>query len=257
MSIEQVREALTTAGVNAIAIALLQKEDMLDTVALNAASADQLKTIGLTLGMAMKVKSAFKGEQVAAAIPVQAVAAPASPVLVVKKQGKKTAGDILAALATPTPETIDDARKHFKNEKVFVTNSDGSLDVPATSDYLGWKTRAGTSERFKNTAGQSVQLVNLDGLLNVILDLDPLTGQVLVPGDPMLALNRDQRLLVAFAVVTRRTTSDQNADLIIEQVQRTPLPGSWAQAAVDLESARRNQTDAFRQAEQRLSKRAR
>ncbi len=257
MTIEQVREALIAAGVKETAIGLLQKEDMLDAVSLTAATADQLKTIGLTLGMAIKVKSAFKSDQPdASAVASVPVAGPALPRTIILQNAKTTNEGVLTNLLGGSPEAIEEARQRFGTEALFVPRTDGSLDVKATIDYLGWKTRAGTSRRFKNSDGQSVQLLDINGLLNVVLELNPVTGEVLVPGDQMLDLTRDQRLLISYAVVTRRITGDVNIDLIIEQVQRSPLPGTFAQTAADLESARRNQTDDFRRAEDRLSRRS-
>lgn len=250
MTIEQVREKLTQAGVNTDSLTKLAGQDMLDAEQLNDTGEDALVSIvGLTLGMAKKVKKAFPGTTpVAAPVATPVTALPTQ--LVVRKPGKATAEDLLNGLLAGTPDEVAAAQKKWGKKAFIVTNDDGTLDVKGTLAYLGWSATRGESDRYPNTAGTQVQLVNIDSLLNVKIECDPLTGKKMVPGDAMYALSAEQQLLVSFAVVTNKVRPGDNADLIISQVKE--LTSTWAQVKAQLATAKRNNTQEYQRAEARL-----
>lgn len=253
MTIEQITDALNTAGVNADSIAKLKAQDMLDQDSLtDTNAADLVKHVGLTLGMAGKVKKAFPSTAANTTPTAPAVAAPVGPISVVIDDGKLTTDQILTNLSTGLPEAIADAREKFGDEAIYVTNLEGGLDVEATKKYLAWKATRGSAPRFQNTDGVQVDLVSVDSLFNVLIDLCPLTGQDLVPGDVMLTLSGDQRLLLAFGVETNRVRSNENVDLLIGQVKS--LTTTWKQIAHDLATAKRNNTPAYQRAVARLTR---
>ncbi len=233
MTEQEIIEKLQGQGVTPAAIAVLTEQEMLDVTSLTNVTQEALVVVGIKLGSAVKIKVAFPSTPAAAAAPV------VSEIKVV--ESKRTNQIVLDELAaSPTADVIAEARTRFKG-RCLVPTTEGKLDVAGTLDALEFIARIGESpKRFKNSQGVSVALVNIDGLLATVLDLNPLTGELLAPGDPMLEeLTRDQRLLIAFAFQRKAVKSDENPDLLINQV--TAGKGRWAQLAADLLTAQRTQ----------------
>lgn len=246
-------KALREKLVSDEAIEVLKQQKMLNQEDLTDATTDDLKGL-LLLGDVLKVKRAFPS-QAKESVPSPRQSGIRNTSTVTKfvlTQEKRTDAHVITELAQAlTADLIEEAQQRFGDRKMFVTRADGSLDLDPTLEALQFIALHGPIDRFENSAGTSVKLVNLSDLMNVETDLNPLTLRVLVPGDAMLnELTEAQRLLVAFGVVTGAVKSDENEDLVISQVQSGK--GRFAQLKTDFTLAERQKSHQYYQASSRV-----
>lgn len=249
----ELTERLKNAGVSDDSIAKLEKEDLLDEDLLRALTADQLKSsTDMTLGQALRIVKAVSPaatEAPAAQTAAQSPTAPTPVTVVLSGPKKKTPAEILAGVAAKEDDAIEEARALWGNRSVCVTNSDGTLDVAATVEAIKFL-REGQTDRFKNTAGDFVRLISMDELLNNERDLHPITGELLVPGEPMSELSEEQRLLIAYAIERGDVSPRDDEDALIDQVSRKTA--RWRNLEVDLKADEKKNTPVFQAASRRL-----
>lgn len=223
---------LANAGISKTAIEALRKQDLLDAELLRATSMRQLQSI-VTLGMAIKIKKLFPCQQRCS-------------------RAKMPTRQLLERLAAHDLDAVKQARKRWQQQCIFVTLKSGALDVEATLNYLSWSGDHGTAPRFKNSEGVAAVLIDIDTLLNTRIALDPLTGALSIPGDPLADLDERKRLLVSFAVVANRIDRCDDPFTIRDQLSSAVLVGRWAQIDFDMTAAERQMDPLFERAKARL-----
>lgn len=227
-----VKVELANAGISKSAIEALRKQDLLDAELLRAATTRQLQSI-VTMGMAIKIKKLFPSHQRCS-------------------RAKMPTRQLLERLAAHDLDAVKQARKRWQQQCIFVTLKSGALDVEATLNYLSWAADHGTAPRFKNSEGIAAVLIDIDTLLNERIALDPLTGALSIPGDPLADLDERKRLLVSFAVVTNRIDRCDDPFTVRDQMSSEVLVGRWAQIDFDMTAAERQMDPLFERAKARL-----
>lgn len=255
MEPSEVKGKLSAAGVSEDAIEKLVAERMLDAELLAETSDKDLREIGLLMGDAKRVKRVFP---TAAAEPVPA-SAPAAPApsavpgnvtVVLKNPEPPTDDEILNGVKDKDEDAIEEARVRWGGNAVYVTANDGKLDVAATLEAVKFFKKHGVRDRFENSEKQSVRVLTLDQLVDAEENLNPLTLEVLVPGEPMGALTEEQRLLIAFGVVCGAVKANADEDGVIDSVTR--MTSRWQTVQTDLKRAQAAEDDQYRQARKRL-----
>lgn len=254
MDTEQLKGKLTEAGVSEDGIAKLEAERMLDVELLAETSENDLREVGLLMGDAKRVKRAFPAAAAPPAVPAQpAPAAPATPSLItVVMKGNEPDSDetVLNGVRDKNEDAIDEARNRWGTRAVYVLTEQGELDVPATVAAIKFFNKHGDRDRIANSANQHVKVVSLDMVVNSEEDFNPLTGQVLVPGEPMSQLTPDQRLLIAFGVEQGVVSHYDDEDAVIDTVSR--MTPKWKLVESDLAGARAADHEQYHLARRRV-----
>ncbi|MBX9671145.1 MAG: hypothetical protein K2X93_26390 [Candidatus Obscuribacterales bacterium] len=241
------KEALLAANIPADTISKLEKERMLDAELLASVTAGELKdACSIPLGDAVRVKRLYPS-----AAPVATPTQPTTPVVAVLTTPQpKSDEEVLNGLKKKDEADTEEARRRWATAGcVFVAANDNTLDVKATLEAMKFTKRHGAQVRFQNTEKASVRTMDLNQLLAEEVDLNPLSLRVLAPGSAMYDLTEDDRLQIAFAVVTGVINASADEDTTIDAVQRKTA--RWKQVATDFAQAKGADSDQFSKAKKR------
>ncbi len=239
-----VKETLQRAGVSANAISRLEDEGMLDVPLLTAISLNELKSsCELKTSDALKVKLAFPAAVATSSAPALQTGGTGAIEVILKSPEPMSDTAILEGIKNKDESSITEARRRWGEQAVYVPAEDGSLDVPATLGAIRFFGKHGYSDRYANSAKKSVKVLTLDQLLKEECETNPLSLKVLVPGDAMAALSYEQRLLIAFAVITGTISAGADEDTIIDSLQR--MTPRWKNVETDFKVAQSGDTEQF------------